>query len=120
MTNVVTAKSAVEAQGHSVSSHIESSFFELHKMLEDRKRDLLVEAGAKVTQKLEHLSCQEKSLSTACAVVQSVIDYTEQCVEHLTDDEVMRMHAEIQSRIDREVESGACGRGRHGSGGNLQ
>ena len=38
------------------------------------------------------------------AVVQSVIDYTEQCVEHSADDEVMSLHAEIQSRIDREIE----------------
>ena len=35
-------------------------------------------------------------------MTQSVIDYTEQCVEHSTDDEIMCMHGDIQSRIDRE------------------
>ena len=39
----------------------------------------------------------------ACAVVESVI-YTEHCVEHSADDEIMCMHTEIQSRINREIE----------------
>ena len=30
-----------------------------------------------------------------------MIDYTQQCVEHSTDDEMMCMHGDIQSRIDR-------------------
>jgi hypothetical protein len=33
-----------------------------------------------------------------------VIDYTEHCVEHSADDEIMCMHTEIQSRISREIE----------------
>ncbi len=57
----------------------------------------------KVTEKLDHLSSQEKSLSSEHAVVQSVIDYTEQCMEHSTDDEIMCMYDNIQSRIDREM-----------------
>ena len=32
-----------------------------------------------------------------------MIDYTEQCVEHSTDDEIVCMHGDIQSRIDRET-----------------
>ncbi len=59
--------------------------------------------GDFVAEMLDHLSSQEKSLSTKHAFVLSVIDYTEQCVEHSTDDEIMCMHGDIQWRIDREI-----------------
>ena len=53
---------------------------------------------------MDKLSVQEKTLSLASAEVQSVVDYTEQCVRHCTDNEVMSMHAEIRRRIEREIE----------------
>ena len=56
-----------------------------------------------MAQKLNRLSVQEKRLSTECAVIQSVIEYTQQCVKHSADDEIMCMHAEIKSRIEREI-----------------
>ena len=49
---------------------------------------------------MDRLSVQEKTLSLASAEVQSVVDYTEQCVRHCTDNEVMSMHAEIRRRIE--------------------
>ena len=52
----------------------------------------------------EHLSAQGKGLSIACAAVESVINYTEHCVEHSVDDEIVHMHAEIQNRINRAIE----------------
>ena len=108
---IQTTQHEIEAQGDSVADHINSSFDELQKILENRRQELLKEAALKVREKLEHLSGQEKSLSTSCAVLQSVIEYTEQCVEHSTGDEVMCMHAEIKSRIDREIEE-HCKEGR--------
>ena len=92
---IQTTRSEVEAQGQTVARNIEDSYIELQ---------LLTEAASQTARKLESLSVQEKSLSTACAVVQSVIDYTEQCVEHSADDEIMCIQAELQSRIDREIE----------------
>ena len=56
-----------------------------------------------VVQKCKNLSEQEKGLSTSYASVQSTIDLTEQCVAHSSDDEILHMHTEIQSRI-REIE----------------
>ncbi len=100
---IQNTKSKIEAQGDSVANKIKNSFAEYRKIVEKREQELLKEAATKVTQKLENLSGQEKSLSTERAVVQSVIDYTEQCVEHSTDDEIMCMHDDIQSRIDREI-----------------
>ena len=56
-----------------------------------------------VQEKMDKLSIQEKTLSLASAEVQSVVDYTEQCVRHCTDNEVMSTHAEIRRRIEREI-----------------
>ena len=100
---IQTTKSKIEAQGDSVANEIVNSFEELHAVIENCKQELLKEAATKVTQKLEHLSVQAKSLSTDRGVVQSVIEYTEQSVEHSAEDEIMCMHAELESRIDQEV-----------------
>ncbi len=78
---IQTTKSEIEAQWDSASNEINKSFAEYRKIVDRREQELLKEAAIKVTEKLDHLSVQEKSLSTERAVVQSVIDYTEQCVE---------------------------------------
>ena len=66
-----------------------------------------------VQQKVKCLSGQEKSLSAAYAVVQSVIEYTKQSLEHSADDEVMSMCVEMQNRIDKEIQE------QQKEGGNL-
>ena len=100
---IQTTKSEIEAQGDSVANEIVNSFEKLHTIIENHKQELLKEAAMKVTEKLERLSVQAKSLSTDCAVVQSVIEYTEQSIEHSAEDEIMCMHTELESRIDHEV-----------------
>ena len=107
---IQTTKYQIEAQRNSVTNDIEESFKELQRIIESRKQELLKKATMKVTKKLEHLSVQEESLSTDCAVVQSVIEYTEQSVEHSAEDEIMCMHAELESRIDREIEEHCKGK----------
>ena len=99
-----TTIAEVKDQGKSVTKQIESSFAEVRKIIDYHEQDLLTETAMKVEQKCRHLSEQGKGLSIACAAVESVIDYTEHCVEHSADDEIMCMHAEIQSRINREIE----------------
>ena len=101
---IQSTQSEIEAQGDSVNNKLESWFEHFHKIIEQRKQELLKEVATKVTQKLNRLSVQEKKLSTKCAVIQSVIEYTQQCVKHSADDEIMCMHAEIKSRIEREIE----------------
>ncbi len=100
---IQTTKCEIEAQGDSVANEIKNSFTKYRKIVDKREQELLKETAMTVTEKLNHLSGQEKSLSTERAVVQSVIEYTEQCVEHSTDDEIMCMHGDIQSLIDRET-----------------
>ena len=60
---------------------------------------------------MDRLSVQEKTLSLASAEVQSVVDYTEQCVRHCTNNEVISTHAEIRRRIEREIDE-RCKSGR--------
>ena len=58
----------VEAQGDSVANTIETSFEELHTILETCKQQLLVEAGRRVREKMEKLKGQKENLSIASAV----------------------------------------------------
>ena len=100
---IKSTKCDIETQGESVANDINGSFDELQKIIENHRKELLKEAALKVTEKLERLSGQEKSVSTFCAVVQSVIEYTEQFVKHSSNDEIMCMHAEIKNRVKKEI-----------------
>ena len=101
---VRTTKQELEAQRNTVANTIKTSFKELRDILDNRERELLGEADRLVQEKMDRLSVQEKTLSLASAEVQSVVDYTEQCVRHCTDNEVMSTHAEIRRRIEREID----------------
>ena len=94
---------ATVSEVESVAKEIASSFAELRKIIDYHEQELLTETATKVEQKC-NLSAQGKGLSIACAAVESVIDYTEHCVERSADDEIMCMHTEIQSRINRAIE----------------
>ena len=100
---VRTTKQELEAQRDTVANTIKTSFKELRYILDNREQELLGEADRLVQEKMDRLSVQEKTLSLASAEVQSVVDYTEQCVRHCTDNEVMSTHAEIRRRIEREI-----------------
>ena len=97
-------KQEIEVQGDSVTNTIHGSFNELFQIMERRKQEMLEEAGRLVREKVDKLTVQEKNLSLAVAEVQSVVDYTERCVSHCTDNEVMSTHAEIRRRIEQETE----------------
>ena len=94
----------LEAQRVTVANTIKTSFKELRDILDNRERELLGEADRLVQEKMDSLSVQEENLSLASAEVQSVVDYTEQCVRHCTDNEVMSTHAEIRRRIERKTD----------------
>ena len=100
---VRNTKQELKAQRDTVANTIKTSFKELHDILDNRERELLEEADRLVQEKMDRLSVQEKNLSLASAEVQSVVDYTEQCVRNCTDNEVMSTHTEIRSRIEREI-----------------
>ena len=101
---VQTTKQEVEAQGRAVTSTIQTSFDELHKILEKRRQEILQEAEGIVREKVNKLVMQEKNLSLAHTEVQSTVDYTERFVSHCSDNEVMSMHGDIRSQMKREIE----------------
>ena len=101
---VRTTKQELEVQRDTVANTIKTSFKKLRDILDNRERELLGEADRFVQEKMDRLSVQEKNLSLASAEVQSVVDHTEQCVRHCTDNEVVSMHAEIRRRIEREID----------------
>ena len=101
---VRTTKQELDAQRDTVANSIKTSIRELRDILDNRERELLGEADRLVLEKMDRLSVQEKTLSLASAEVQSVVDYTEQCVRHSSNNEIMSMHTEIRRRIEREID----------------
>ena len=101
---VLTTKRNVEAQGEAVANHIQTSFDKLHKILENRKQELLHKAEVIVQEKSDKLLMQEKNLSLAKTEVQSILDYTAGFVSRCSDNEVMSMQAEITSQIKCVIE----------------
>ena len=102
--HVQMTKLEVETLKDSTVNIIKTSFKELRDILDKREKELVEEAGSIVQEKVDKLSVQEKTLSLASAEVQSVVDYTEQCVRHCTDNEVMSMHAEMRKTIEHKIE----------------
>ena len=100
---VRASKSDLDDLGKSAATEIKESFAEIHQVLDDREKELLQECEARVASKKENLSDQEKDLSTSSLSVQSVMDFTEQCVEHSTDEDILSKHVELQDRIDKEI-----------------
>ena len=101
---VQTAKSKLEAKGHSMVRGVEKWCDELCQIIQHHKKQLVAEVKNKISQKTGSLTGQEKGLSISCAGADSVIEFTQHCMEHSTDDEIMCMNAELKSRIDKEIE----------------
>ena len=74
-------KSKVKVQVGGSTKYIKKLFEELRQILQNHEQKLLEETSTKGAQKLEKLSAQEMKLSTSNAVIQSVIEYTEQCFD---------------------------------------
>ena len=104
MIEITKTSAEIEAQGHDVAKRIESSFEELHAILERRKNLLLEEVRDKVKQKTKNLKEQNESLSVESANVRSVIDYTQQCVQYCSDSDIMKMHDDIAAKIKQEID----------------
>ena len=108
LTNAVeqiqTTKLEVDAQKIPTVNIIKSSFKELRDILDKREQEFVEETGTIVQEKVDKLSVQEKSLSLASADVQSIVDYTEQCVRHCTDNEIISLHTEMRKRIEQKIE----------------
>ena len=105
---VKSTKSAIEAQGEAVATQIEQSFNELHKIIEQCKRELLEKAASTTKGKLDRLSVQEKGFEMASGTVQSLVDFVEQNIENATEEELMSIHTQVMNRISEETKKHQC------------
>ncbi len=101
--DVNKAVSEIQTQQKEMTHKFETSFVELHKILDLRKQQLLGEVNRNTEDKIKKLDTQNEKLSIASAEVCSVIDYTEQSVKLCSDDEVMSMHRDIMSKIQTQI-----------------
>ena len=111
LEEIHTAKLETVTHGDTVANSIRTSFQDLQQILETRMQQLLEETEIRVREKVENLSRQEESVSIASTTVQSVVDYSEQCVNHCADNELMCLHTEIKNRMESVIEdNGRSGR----------
>ncbi len=101
--DVIKAESEIQAQQKEVTHKIETSFEELHKILDLRKQQLLGQVNRNTEDKIKKLDTQKEKISIASAEVCYVIDYTEQSVKLCSDDDVMSMHRDIMSKIQTKI-----------------
>ena len=104
LEEIRTTKEEVEVQGVGVAQTINASFDEIIKIVEFRRKQVLEEGEKRVHDKVDELAAQEKTLSLASAEVQSVVDFTERCVNHLSDSEIMSVHINTKEQIVQKRE----------------
>ena len=101
--SIKSTKSDIERQGATVAASIEQSFQELHEIIEQRKRELLEKTSSLVKGKLDRLNVQDKGYEIASGTVQSLVEFVEQNIENVTEEELMTIHTQILNRIDEET-----------------
>ena len=101
LERVQIAEHGVQAQGDSVTNTIETSFKELHTILETHKEQLLKEAKKRVREKMENLKGREKIWSIASAEICSFIDDIEEHLSKASNAEIITMHAEISQQAHK-------------------
>ena len=94
----------IEAQKQASVDSLHTSFKELHNILEKCEQELVEDATTIAQKKLQKLSQQEKTLSLASAELQSVVDYTERCMNLSTDNELVSMDTEIRKAIQQKIQ----------------
>lgn len=99
-----TAKAQVQSHNTSVIGEVENSFNQLHAIIEEYKGNLLNEVSENFCQKMENLALQEETISKSLEAITRVKEYTEQCVQHLSDSEVIQMRTEVHDMIYRTIE----------------
>lgn len=101
--NIKSTASEIENHGIILSSEITRSFRELHKILNDRETELINTLTLMISKKLDCLQSQEKAIAQSMLMIGGVMDYTEHCLQHCTDIEVMQIQRELTEQIGRTV-----------------
>ena len=103
LREVAASKKDVEEQGKMVAHSIKDSFRELHKILERREQQMLLECEDKVTTKLERLLKQENDLYLEVKQMKTTIDHFKSLVGNSTITDVLTQHSQVQHHLSLKV-----------------
>ena len=84
----------------SVEDNITLSIDELIGALQQRKRQLLLEASVLTEERLSTVRAQQKDLALSLEEAESMVEFVEQSLERATDEEVLEMQQQIVSRVE--------------------
>ena len=105
---VRSTKSDVETQGVSTATAIERSFDKLHEIIEQRKQEMLENSLSVMKRKLDRLTVQEKGFDIASGTIHSLVDFVEQNIENVTEEELMAIHMQVLNRVKEETRKHQC------------
>ena len=83
---------------------VKDSFRELHKILERREQQMLIDCENIVKTKLERLSKQENDLCLGVEQMKTAMDHFKSLVGNSTDTEVLTQHCQVQQQISHKVQ----------------
>ena len=104
LRKVAANKKEVEDQGKMAAHSIEVTFRELHKILERREQQMLLECEDIVKTKLERLLKQENDFYLEVKQMKTAIDHFRSLVGNSTDTEVLTQHSEVQHQMSLKVQ----------------
>ena len=97
-------KSDIRAQGTFVVRDIENSLEKLILFIKEYKRTLLEQVYAVTAEKMVNLSNQETHFTADILAIQNMIKHSEQSIEQLTDNDIIHIQAEMQDRMNKQLE----------------
>jgi len=104
MEEAQQALDAVQEHGVGVANTIEASFRELHRILDERKAQLLEEASDVVQRKASELTARKERMTNASAEISGIVYYSEQCTRHCTDSEFMTIHPWVKGQVEQGLQ----------------
>ena len=92
----------VDTQKNEVCKSLEQSFNQLKVLLDQRKAELVKKASTLAQKKKDALAAQRKGLQVAQAEIQSLVEFVEQNVENTSDQDLMGIHKQLQTKVEEE------------------
>lgn len=104
VTDQRIAQEEVMANGLHTALTINVYFDKLHQTLDKQKEDLLTVVGSKVRKKTQDIAQQLEELNKSSQELNSVMKYTEQCIENCTDNEIVAFHSHLTHNVELSIE----------------
>ena len=99
LNKIKVTREEIKDQEKSLISSLRDSFTALRDILSESEQEYIEKVQIKAYEKLERLLGQEKRLSKADENVQSIGNFTKESVVHLSDPDILKVHAFLIKRI---------------------